>query len=267
VSIENLGNGWYAVNLAGQIGATTTLISFTHSATGDGLTNRVNNATRYEWGADVRTASDAAKPIPLYQRVNTSTDYDTEGFPPRVVGNGTSHWMSAPLDLSSTDKVCVVATVTKNSDTAFGMVYEHGPAVSSTNGTFNMRASNTTGTGANSFSVELRGATGRQWRGHNGVTAPITTVQSSVLGTSSSVAYSELQLRSNNIEPAMVGIDNTPPGGGNFSNQTIYLFSRAGTGSYFNGGISSLTIRGGGTTDGLLANLQQYAKNIARLVY
>ena len=44
----------------------------------------------YAWGADLRTADDASKNIPAYQRVGaTAADHDTDGFPHAQTADGT----------------------------------------------------------------------------------------------------------------------------------------------------------------------------------
>lgn len=51
-AIEDVGDGWFRVNLTGSIdGVSTTARLFTQSADADASATRVNNAARYQWGA------------------------------------------------------------------------------------------------------------------------------------------------------------------------------------------------------------------------
>ena len=92
---------------------------------GYGIASLPANATVYLWGADLRTASDAALDIPAYQRVNTPTDYDSEGFPHRVRGDGADDFLSLPLNMSTTDKVTAwMSGELKKSDAAAAVLME-----------------------------------------------------------------------------------------------------------------------------------------------
>lgn len=66
-----------------------------------------------------------------YQRVTTATDYDTDPakFPIYWSLDGTddSAYTTNPVDMHGSDKVTVVAGVTKLSDAATGMILESGP--------------------------------------------------------------------------------------------------------------------------------------------
>lgn len=211
------------------------------------------------WHPDLRTAADAAKSIPAYQRVGaTAADYDTYGFPPRVVGNGASHWMSASLDMSSTDKVCAVASVTKYSDSAAGIVFEL-TTTSGNAGSFGMLAPSSGG--GNNFRWYGRGVSaGVPEANANSLAGPVSSVITGI----SDIAADTTLARSNGVQ---TGSSSTDAGTGNFANSTLYLFARAGTSVWGNVGISALTIRGGSVADGLRDGIERYHKNLARLVY
>jgi hypothetical protein len=51
VSIESVGSGWYRCSLTGNLGNQTVNKIQVSSVTADAVTTRVNNGTRYQWGA------------------------------------------------------------------------------------------------------------------------------------------------------------------------------------------------------------------------
>jgi hypothetical protein len=55
--------------------------------------NGVSNLNVYIWGADLRPANQATGLLPLYQRVDTSTDYDTNGFPGYLKADGVDDFL------------------------------------------------------------------------------------------------------------------------------------------------------------------------------
>lgn len=211
--------------------------------------------TWFAWRPDSRPASIAALSIPAYQRVTSSTDYDTEGFPCMVKGNGTSQWMSGTLDMSSTDKVLVVAGVTKYSDAAAALC-ELTASSSANNGSFAMFAP---GSAAPRFFWRSRGTAGADADSASSFAAPYPAV---VTGQGD-IAADVSTLRVNGATAASSATDQ---GTGNYANSTLYLFARGGTGSWSSAGITSLTIRGG---DGSawVSRLENYAKNLMKLVY
>ena len=74
--------------------------------------------------ADLRPAN-IGNNIPAYQRVNTSTDYDTAGFPYYLKADGAYTSMSTnSINFSATDKMTVVSGIRKLSDVNLGMVTE-----------------------------------------------------------------------------------------------------------------------------------------------
>jgi hypothetical protein len=76
-----LSNGWYYITSTGTTTTAPTLVQF-NPANGTTQGTFAGNGTSgvYIWGADLRVANDGAT-LPVYQRVDTATSYDTAGFP------------------------------------------------------------------------------------------------------------------------------------------------------------------------------------------
>lgn len=224
----------------------------------NGASSFIGNGTSgvYFARADLRTADNAAKAIPAYQRVTTASDYDTAGFPPRVVGNGTSHFMTASLDMSSTDKVCVVASVTKNSDAATGLVCELTNAAAQS---FYLGAP--TGSGSAKFSFKSQGSSPALAEDTASTySAPVTCVATGIGDISSDVS----QIR---VNGSLRDAELADQGTGNYANSTLSLFSRGGSSLWLNGGISALTIRGTSIADSMRNAIERYHKALAKLIY
>jgi hypothetical protein len=176
--------------------------------------------------ADLRPANSPTN-IPSYQRVTTSTDYDTVGFPLRAVWDGVDDCLVVPtLDLSITDKVTVVAGVTKVSDAATGMVYELGTI----NGTFYLTAPITTA----NFRLASKG-TSQADNTVGGYAAPIPSVITGLLN----ISGPSNKISINGGSPTEI---TTSQGTGLFSSGSFYIGQRAGTSLPFSGAIQSITL-------------------------
>jgi hypothetical protein len=101
-SILSVGDGWYKCTITGTTTAATNahriyVVNADNSPTytGDGTSGI------YLWGADLRVTNDGVG-LPAYQRVASSTDYDTTGFPPYLSFDGTDdHMLASPIDLNT----------------------------------------------------------------------------------------------------------------------------------------------------------------------
>lgn len=67
-TITNVGGGWYRVTIS-AMSTNPNLVIYLTSATANGGSTRVNNGTRYQWGAQVNQGSVAA----AYQKTTTTT--------------------------------------------------------------------------------------------------------------------------------------------------------------------------------------------------
>ena len=113
ITLSGTSTGTYS---AGTNTITCTAGSLTLTVSGSVLT------------ADLRPTN-IGNNLPAYQRVTTSTDYDTAGFPLYLKTNGTSSAMATnSINFTSTAAMTVVTGVRKLSDAALGMLAEIGRA-------------------------------------------------------------------------------------------------------------------------------------------
>jgi hypothetical protein len=137
----------------------------------------------------------------------------------------------------------VWAGVRKLSDAAFGIITELGPVVDANNGTFAVGAS----IAAAQRYVSALNGTGLAYYEPAIYAAPITNV----LATSFNIAGAAI---SNEISPRVNGIleqDNpfgANAGTGNFGNYPLNIGARNNAGTYFNGWLTSLIVRGAQST-------------------
>lgn len=224
----SVANGWtrYEVTVTVPVGCTS--IAF--------YPLRDSNATGSIalWGADLRTADDAARLIPVYQRVNSATDYDTVGFPPYLLYDGVDDGMATGnIDFSSTDKMTVMASITKLTDAGAGVILETGGNTDTDAGTFALLTSGV-GAGAGpadrkNYSLRVKGdSSGAAYclEAHS-YTAPNTSVVTMTADIAQALG-SELQARVNGANPAATYQNTNAAGAGNFTSRVLNIGRRAG---------------------------------------
>ena len=259
-NIVGVGSGWYRCIVTCIIGTAT---SFLRGAIGVNKTGIItssaggmesylgNGSGVYIWGADLRV-SDFTKDLPAYQRVNTSTDYDTNGFPLYLAANGSSTAMQTnSIVFSSTDKMTVVAGVRKLIDSSDQVLYEFSATTASNTGTFSARPSydGNVGTGAY-WTMISKGSSASTSTTAASYISPI----SEVLSSQTSISTDQNTLRLNSLQLVSPSTDQ---GTGNYGNYPLYLFARNnGASNWFNGHFYGLVIRGAQTSDVQLARLE-----------
>ena len=253
-SITNLGAGEYQVSVTGFVSSGTTAVNLLiyglSSATQNSVTYTGTSATIIAGKADLRVANDTA--LPVYQRVNTATDYDTVGFPTYLRFDGTDDSMAtASINFTSTDKMTVFGGVRKLSDAAQGIAFELSASSSSNPGAFRIDAprSNT-----ENFAFISGGSTPVAAIQASGYAAPISVVATGVGNISGDQAI----LRLNGLQAA---INTGDQGTGNYGNYPLYVGARAGTSLYYSGRLYSLIVRGAATTDTLIGQTEQWISN------
>ena len=244
-SIEPASNGFYkcTVNVTATAGGSAYLRVFLDSNIyqGDGVKGL------YVWHPDLRVANDALNQ-PAYQRVNTSTDYDTVGFKPYLRFNGTNQWLQTnSIDFTYGDKMFVSAGVRKLSDSATGHITELG--IGAQNGSFYVAAPNTVIPASYLFAP--KGSTGTILTSSLGYSAPITNIISGIDDISGDQAI----LRVNGSQAAISTADQ---GTGNFGNYPLYIGARAGTSLWFNGRLYGMVIAGKQASAAEIASIETF---------
>jgi hypothetical protein len=217
------------------------------SQTGDGTSGV------YIWGADLRVANDGVG-IPAYQRVNTSSDYDTVGFPVYLRFDQSNDYMlTNSIDFSGTDKVTVAAGVRKASDAAQGVVIELSATIASNNGTFLLAAPD----GAtNTYGWDSKGTSQVDAVATSQV-APLTSV---LLGLAD-IANDVCILQVNGVQ---ADSDTGDQGSGNYGNFPVYIGARAGTSAFFGSRLYGTVGRGALNNDQQNAALTAYLNSNTR---
>jgi hypothetical protein len=205
------------------------------------------------WGADLRVSNDALSQ-PAYQRVNTSTDYDTVGFKPYLAFDGVDDSLvTNSIDFTATDKMTVFAGVRKLSDAAIGMLAELSAASESNNGAFYItQPIDTTG----AFRVSARGSAVNQ-RNYGPYAAPTTAVLSTSLSTVALNSGAAIAIRVNSVSVA--GSDQASANSiGNFGNYPLYIGRRNNASLTYNGRLYSLIVRGAASTTAQITSTEAW---------
>jgi hypothetical protein len=216
--------------------------------------NVINStATVLIWGADLRVTNDGVG-IPAYQRVNTSTDYDTTGFPYYLRFDGTDDSMATgSINFTSTDKMSVFSGVRKLSDATIQTLYELSFDQNANTGTFTA-APGYSGIGSITgafWSVSSKGTLISSATTSATFAAPQTVVQSHIVD----ISADSLILRLNSTQVASSASDQGP---GNFGNYPLYIGSRGGSYLRINGRIYSLIVRGAQSTATEITNTETW---------
>ena len=236
------GGGWYKITFANSASQSWVRTSFyignawvSNGNSGPADTFAGDGTSGVDvWHPDLRPSDQATGLIPTYQRVNTSTDYDTAGFPLYLSGNGTQWMQCAAQDYTGVNKMLVCAGVRKLSNTGANVAFELSASIDVNNGAVFLGAPN----GSNRYQWQTKGTTSA-----NALTtsatydAPISNVVTGLGDISAPV--SRLRLNGSDIQTTT-----TTQGTGNYGNYAAYLFSRAGASLFLTGNIYQLIARG-----------------------
>jgi hypothetical protein len=260
-SITSAGNGWYKISVSGYTGTSGAHAFSIYILNNDNSPVYTGTAGLgvYIWGADLRLANDGVG-IP-YQRVNTSTDYDSDPakFPRYLRFDGSDDYMlTNSVNFTGTDKVTLWAGVRKLSDGANGAVIENSVNIGTNNGVFTIQAPQGTVAPLNHYTFATKGTNfGSATTGTTGYSAPIT----SVLTGLGDISGDSSILRINGTQAATSTDDQ---GTGNFGNYPLYIGRRGGTTIPFNGRIFSLIIRGAQSTTQQIEGGETYVNTKTR---
>ncbi len=153
---------------------------------------------------------------------------------PALLFDGTDDFLSLPaLDLTSTDRILVIAGVRKSSDTSIGIIVEASASATLNPGGFHLLGPSSAGQAR--YGAAQRGASAAGQITASGYAAP----HSAVLAALANLSEPLLSLRVNGAE---VGTSRTATGGGTFGSLPLYVGRRAGASLPFSGYLTSLII-------------------------
>lgn len=227
-----------------------------------GGTGSADSASCVVWHPDLRTADDAAKDIPAYQRVNTAADYDWIGFPFYLKFDGLDDSLQTPaIDCSALNKMSVWVGATKLSDSATAVVFELGASssVGGTAGSVGVLAPN--GASEPNYRFQSGGTSpGASIASNNNYSAP----NSSVVTGLGDIGAPNSEIRINGVGVRAVA---TSQGTGNYANAALNIGRRNNASSPYNGRIYSLTLRASSTpaSEGFIAKMNRYAANLMKV--
>lgn len=237
-------------------GAGTVMLSGTATGTYSAGSHRVTttegNLTLTVSGtvtkADLR-ATNMGVGLPAYQRVNTSTDYDTAGFPYYLLFDGIDDSLvTGNINFSATDKMTVFAGVRKLSDSNTGCLIELSNNVAVNSGSFALFAPSTSG----SYRFFSKGTSDVQYAGTGSFApAPDTSVVSGIGNISGDIT----SIRRNGYAVETKGLDQ---GGANYGNYPLYIGRRADASGPFKGQLYGLVIRGALSSTGEIQGSESY---------
>jgi hypothetical protein len=249
-SMTSVGNGWWrcvqtttASSTAGAFFVALADTSGSRTSTSNG-----NNGVLL-WGADLRVTNDGVG-LPVYQRVNTSTDYDTTGFPLYLRFDGTDDSMAtAAINFTATDKMSIFSGVRKNSDALAGMLLELSITIGSNDGSFYLEAPSSSA--AADYQLASKGTVARTATTPATYGAPITNVLTGL----NDISGDTITLRANGTQVAQ---DTGNQGTGNYGNYPLFIGRRNNVNQPFNGRIYSLIVRGAASTATEITNTETW---------
>lgn len=198
--------------------------------------------------ADLRPTN-AGVNLPPYQRVTTSTDYDTAGFPAYLKFDGIDDSLvTNSINFTATDKMTMFAGVRKLSDASAAMVAELSGDWWANNGTFALSAPQSAG--QNSYNFLSKG-TVAQSRTSSAFPSPITNTVTGVGDISGPGVWAS-------VNGARFETVTGSQGTGNYGNYPLYIGSKYGKSLRFNGHLYGLIVRGTQSTDAQIASVERY---------
>jgi hypothetical protein len=197
--------------------------------------------------------------LPIYQRVNTSTDYDSTGFPTYIKPNGSNQFMQTnSIDFTATDKMTVWQGVRKLSSMGtVNTLMELSAAWASSDGSFVMGAPG----GATQYFFSSRGTAASPAGSANTADSLYAAPITNVLTATSDISGDAVVLRLNSVQVATGSGDQ---GAGNFGNWPAYFYSKGGTTLYFNGNDYGSIARGAASTAAQIANGETYINKLTK---
>jgi hypothetical protein len=243
-TITDVGNGWYQCTWNQTDTTQTGPLRIRMAGANGSPTTTPANASVYIWGADSRPTNQGVN-LPVYQRVNTSTDYDSTGFPVYIKPNGSNQFMQTnSINFTATDKMTVWQGVRKI-DNGSRFIYELSANAGVNNGVFSLEH----------FSDAKIYAISRGTSSSILGTGVLSTTLTTVVTNQTDISAPLNRLR---LDGAQVAQNTGSQGTGNYGNYPAYFYSRAGTSFYFNGNDYGSIARGAASTAAQIANGETY---------
>lgn len=270
----DLANGAVGTNFSGvsrsisAVGDGSYVCTFTFTSAsstgGQGCVIKVGTADNANWDsanfsgngtdgiqlyyADLRVANIGVG-LPAYQRVNTSTDYDTAGFPVYIKPNGSNQFMvTNSINFSATDKMTVWQGVRKLSDAAGAVLAEISADSNSNAGSFAIFAP---AAASQNYSGRSRGSVAASAINTGSFPAPVSNVVSLIGDIAGDIAT----IRVNGTQAVTSSADQ---GTGNYGNYPAYFYMRAGTALPFGGHDYGSICRGAASTAGEITSAETW---------
>lgn len=214
-------------------------------------------------GADLRPTNQTTG-MPAYQRIAAATDYDTNGFPPYIQGNGSSQFMlTQAIDLTGTAKMTVFSGVRKLSDAATASIAEHGVG-----GTDALTASYLfapRNNGSANYGGDLRaGGLVSSYFSTASRASPITNVVTTSMDYTGVTIAAQNTMRFNGVADAGTNSGTGPVTSSGFGNYPLYLLARGGANNWFGGNFYGLIGRGAASNVDEIRTTERYMNMKAR---
>jgi hypothetical protein len=257
-------NGVTGLNITASLTSSWAVFSATDTAVGGGGTilygPQISLGTSGDavdvWHPDCRPVDQATGLIPTYQRVDTSSVYDTVGFPQYIRYDGLNSSLStASINFTATSKMAVFSGARKLAAVS-QVLLEHSISATAVAGGFNLAstAGNYTYTigsngGANGFLSSVTYA------------EPITNVIFVAYDNATSSNPNAISPRINTATPTVGSSTTIATALGQFTNNILYFGRRAGTSLPFNGYEFQTIIVGKTLTATEISNTETYVNS------
>lgn len=223
LSVVNLNDGWKRITVTiVNASQAQNIIGFVALASGNTV-NYSGNGTSgiFIWGADLRPTNIGTN-LPPYQRVNTATDYDSNGFPAYLKFDGTDDFLvTSTINPGGVNKAQIFSGMRRTAVTdSYQCFFETSSSTDDNNGVIAMFGESVAA-GARIYG-QSRGTIALQAYPSSGVFSNITT---NVLTVQSDISAPTLSLRSNGIS---VALTTSSQGTGNYLAYPLYIGRRGG---------------------------------------
>jgi hypothetical protein len=255
-SVINLTTEWKQYNIVCPFSINSSDgILYAHICPGDAITG-LNNGSIEIWGADLRPTNSGAL-LPPYQRVNTTTDYDTVGFPLYLKCNGSSSVMATnTIDYTTTNVTKLTIVIGVRSEAGGSRVL--------------LESSNRVDANSGGYSFGQGLVTGFAGLGYLGngpiyygaetapLTVPYINVSSLLLDEQTTSLATRGKLRINNVEQNFPNIFSSVSSAGSIANYQLNLFGRNGSAYVLNGYFYGAIIRGAQSDTNSVVQTENY---------